>query len=128
MIARIAATVLMLAVGAVTPVTAAPVKTIPSLDFMVEAPKLIGQRVRIENQRVDGLSFQGGFLRLSGGSALLQGPWSDREDFRRLIPACEKQWFDKPEDEAACVVTIEGTVKAPSGDYPVLTDVDFIFP
>ncbi|MEC5289382.1 MULTISPECIES: hypothetical protein [unclassified Aurantimonas] len=101
-------------------------KPMSGLDFMIEAPNLVDQRVRIEGHRVDGLSFQGGYYRLEGGSALLRPPWRDREDFRALIPTCENQWFDSPEQEARCIVTIEATVAEENSGYPVLQDVDFI--
>lgn len=94
------------------------------LDFMVEAPTLQGQRVRLNDVIIIAASFTSTQVKVPGGYVFLDEPFVDRADFRRLLPACESNLF---EDKAACVVTVEGDVGAMRVGHGVLSNVDFIF-
>ena len=74
-----------------TPAVSAPASKVTdfkdSLSFMIEAPKLIGKRVRITGQVYDA-GFANTFMKIAGGTVYLRPPWTEREDFRSLIPKC----------------------------------------
>ncbi|WP_149300120.1 hypothetical protein [Aureimonas fodinaquatilis] len=108
--------------------TAQEVRTLSGLDFMIMAPELAGQRVRIEGGRVDDAAFDTTMLRLPGGDVFLRPPWIDRSDFRHLIPTCVEKHYRAPEQDDACTITIEAMVTGESVmERPILTDVKFIF-
>jgi hypothetical protein len=56
------------------------VKVMTALDFMVDWPKLVRQRVQITGGRVWGAQEDHAFLSVPGGDVYLASPWTDRED------------------------------------------------
>lgn len=97
---------------------------IDPLDFMVEWPDLIGQKVIITRGRVIGASEQFMLLQLPGGNVHLMPPWRDRDDLRHLFQHCTGLLTG-----AECDAAVEGTVRANSvGGSPTIESVDFFAP
>jgi hypothetical protein len=95
-----------------------------SLDLMIDAPAIVGKKVRVSGV-VFTPSLSSAGLKIDGGQLILQPPWQDRGDFRKLVPACEVL-----RDAPQCRVTVTGTVVdlGETIKIPVLKDVDFVFP
>jgi hypothetical protein len=101
------------------------VKVMTGPDFMVDWPKLVGQRVQITGGRVTAATEKDAYLLLPGGLVFLEPPWAEREDLRYLFHNCT----DLVSDDSACTMTVTGNVeKRPSTGGPKLTDVKFTLP
>jgi hypothetical protein len=57
-------------------------------DFMVDWPKLRGQRVTIVGGTVSGAQQSAAVLQVAGGFVVLLPPWEQREELRYLFQNC----------------------------------------
>ena len=98
--------------------------TMNGLDFMVDWPKLMGQRVTISGGQVRFADSDAARLKLPGGNVDLKPQWVDREDLRYIFKHCTEI-----PDGSICVTSVTGTVAKPAyGGDVELTDVDFDIP
>ena len=107
-----------------TPGFAQDVQTMSGVDFMVDWPKLMGQRVTILGGNIKFATSDGAMLYLPGGYINVKPEWQDREDLRYLFKNCTEI-----AEGSICVMNVTGTVSKAefSGDVE-LRDVDFDVP
>jgi len=93
------------------------------VDFLVDWPKMIGERVHLQGQVISA-SEDFMMLHIPPENITLKG-WRDREDLRYLFRNCTGLFTDK----SKCTMGVVGTVtKSNIGDQLQLTDVDFEIP
>lgn len=96
---------------------------ISSVDFLVDWPEMVGERVRISGAVVYGFSQTYGTVKLSDQYFGVVEPWRDRDDLRFLFRNCSKLIPDE-----RCEMPVVGTVQKDITGRLQLTDVDFEVP